>query len=478
MKVKVNATQSNKKNILTLLEEMGCSLPCNCHGAHQCNGQRYCFDCSMIPTAPLEVELPATSQQIHSVALENLIPVKGPGDTLLIDLGTTTVALALIHRESGELRQSATFANPQSRYGSDVIARIQAASSGKGKELQASIRKQLEQEVTLLCQRNYQQPETIQACYIGGNTTMIHLLLGYDCTPLGHSPFAIQKNSPAPILFQACLVQFAPWISAFVGGDICAGLYACPMTRSQKTTLFVDLGTNGEMVLSHQGTFYTAATAAGPALEGNGLSCGCPGISGAIRRVSLRRLRPALETIDNLLPIGICGSGAISLCAELLRHEYLTCEGILTDRFPSEGLLLFGNSQEGSIRFTADDLRNVQLAIAAIAAGIDTLAQKAHILTSDIEQVYLGGGFGFYLSMDDCEALGLFSDIPVSRVKAMGNTCLRGLYQWAVSSFSLNVPSSCVSLNLAESSYFQKQFVYHMTYPDSDPRIANRKGNL
>lgn len=475
MKVRVNATHSNQKNILTLLEEMGCSLPCNCHGTHPCSGQQYSFDCSMIPTAPLEVELPAASRQIHSVALEDLVSVKGPGDTLLIDLGTTTVALAFIHSGSGELRQSAAFANPQIRYGADVIARIQAASSGKSEALQSCIQKQLEQEITLLCQKNHQPTEAIQSCYIGGNTTMIHLLLGYDCSSLGHSPFTIQERSPAPITYESCLVHIAPWISAFVGGDICAGLYACSMTKSKQTTLFVDLGTNGEMVLFHQGTCYTAATAAGPALEGSGLSCGCPGIPGAIRRVSLRRLRPALETIDNLLPVGICGSGAVSLCAELLRHGYLTSDGILTDRFPSGGLLLFGNSQENSIRFTADDLRNVQLAIAAIAAGIDTLAQEAQILTSEIEQVYLGGGFGFYLSLADCETLGLFSDIPVSRVKAMGNTCLRGLYQWAVSSVPLAIPSTCVSLNLAESSYFQEQFLHHMTYPGSGPAVSDRK---
>lgn len=464
MKVRVYATHNNEKNILTLLEEMGCSLPCNCHGAHQCSGQQYSFDCSLVPKAPLEVSLPAASQQIHSVALEDLIPVRGPGDTLLIDLGTTTIALALIDRESGQLRQSASFANPQIRYGADVIARIQAASSGKGGVLQTCLRERLEQETALLCQKNGQQPAAIQSCYIGGNTTMIHLLLGYDCSPLGRSPFTIRESSPAPFLYQSCLVHIAPWISAFVGGDICAGLYACRKMKDKDASLFVDLGTNGEMVLLHHNTYYTAATAAGPALEGNGLSCGCPGIPGAIRQVSLRRLRPALETIDNVLPIGICGSGAISLCAELLRHGYLTHDGVLTDRFPSEGLLLSGSAQNTSILFTAEDLRNVQLALAAIAAGIDTLAQEAQILPSQIEQVYLGGGFGFHLSMEDCETLGLFSDIPVSRVKVMGNTCLRGLYQWAVSSVPVDVPSGCRSLNLAENPNFQKYFLSHMTY--------------
>ena len=465
MKVHVNASQDNKKNILTLLEELGYSLPCNCHGTHRCSGQNYSFDCAMVPTAPVEVELLPSPHEISSIALENLPLRKGPADTLLIDLGTTTIALALIQQENGKLRQTAVFANPQIRYGMDVIARIQASSSGAGKEMQHCMKEQLEKEILLLCQRNHQKPSDLVCCFIGGNTTMIHLLMGYDCGSLGHSPFTIQQTSPTPFWYGSCLVKIAPWISAFVGGDILVGLSACQMLQPRQATLFVDLGTNGEMVLSHNGTLYTAATAAGPALEGSGLSCGCPGIPGAIRKVRLRRLHPSLETIDNQLPIGLCGSGAISLCAELVHRQYVTEEGILTDRFPTNGILLSHTRKGEHLRFTASDLRNVQLAIAAIAAGIDTLLKEAGLLPSEIQQLYLGGGFGFFLSLEDCDTLGLFSQIPVSRIKALGNTCLRGLYQWSVIDETLEIPKKCISLNLADSSYFQEQFVHHMAFP-------------
>ncbi len=464
MKIRVNANQNNKKNILTLLEELGYSLPCNCHGAHRCSGHTYPFDCSLIPSAPLEVELPNADNQITGIALEKLSPKKGPADTLLIDLGTTTIALALIHQKSGELRQAATSANPQIRYGSDVIARIQAASAGALSELQSCIQNHLEQEITQLCRKNQQEPSDLKFCYIGGNTTMIHLLMGYDCSSLGHSPFSIQYPSPEPFYHHSCLVTIAPWISAFVGGDITAGISACNMSDSPAASLFVDLGTNGEMVLHHQNTFYTAATAAGPALEGGGLSCGCAGISGAIQSVSLKRLRPVLNTIGNQLPTGLCGSGAISLCAELLRHEYITSDGVLTARFPREGILLAHNTQGRALTFTPDDLRNVQLAVAAIAAGIDTLLHQAGLSPSEISTLYLGGGFGFHLNLEDCSTLGLFSQIPVSRIKTMGNTCLRGLYKQAVTGALQVVPESCLSLNLAKSSYFQKQFIHHMTF--------------
>lgn len=465
MKVHIDAGPDNKKNILTLLEELGCPLPCNCHGTRRCSGKNYSFDCSMIPSSPMDVDLPSFSRKIRGIALEDLIPGAGPADTLLIDLGTTTIALALICQENGRLRQATSFANPQIHYGADVIARIQAASSGSGEEMQRCIKEQLENEVLLLCKRNHQEPSEIGLCFIGGNTTMIHLLFGYDCRSLGHSPFTIQEKSPVTFFYGSCLVKTAPWISAFVGGDITAGLFSCQMLQLRQTALFIDLGTNGEMVLSHDETCYAAATAAGPAFEGSGLSCGCPGISGAIRKVTLRRLRPALETIDNRLPVGLCGSGAISLCAELVRHHMITKEGILTNRFPPEGILLAYDSQGGPLRFTADDLRNVQLAVAAIAAGIDTLLKEAKLSPSKIDRLYLGGGFGFFLSLEDCETLGLFSRIPISRIEPLGNTCLRGLYHWAVTGETLESPKKCISLNLADRPYFQEQFVHHMTFP-------------
>ena len=465
MKVLIKADKNNKKNILTLLEEQGYSLPCNCQGTHRCNGKNYSFDCSLVPTSPLEVELSDTSHSIQSVALENMRPKTGLADTLLIDLGTTTLALALIDSETGALRQSTTSANPQISYGADIIARIQASYSGSLPDMQTCIQHHLEKETAHLCHKNHQEITSLRFCYIGGNTTMIHLLMGYDCSSLGHSPFTIQMPLPEPFTRGNCLVTIAPWISAFVGGDITAGLSACKLPESRSTALFVDLGTNGEMVLCHKGSVYTAATAAGPALEGGGLSCGCPGIPGAIRSVQLRKLRPVLDTISNQLPTGLCGSGAISLCAELLRKQYITKTGVLNNLFPPEGILLAQNPKGNSLRFTADDLRSVQLAIAAIAAGIDTLLQEAGLASSDVETLFLGGGFGFHLSLSDCETLGLFSDIPLSRIKVMGNTCLQGLYHWAVSQTAPTTPLNCISLNLAESSFFQKHFIQHMVFP-------------
>ena len=195
---------------------------------------------------------------------------------------------------------------------------------------------------------------------------MIHLLFGYDCTSLGHSPFTIKAPSPEPLSIGNCTVYTAPWISAFVGGDITAGLLSRHLPSSGENALFLDLGTNGEMVLGHKENSIPAATAAGPAFEGNGLSCGCPGIPGAISHVVLRNLFPSLTTINNAHPIGICGSGAISLCAELLRKHYVTSDGVLTEKFKTDGIVLSKSPDGKSITFLPEDFRSIQLAIAPL----------------------------------------------------------------------------------------------------------------
>lgn len=472
MQITINTGTANTKTIPDLLEEMGYSLPCNCHGGHHCDGKNYPFDCSLVPKEPMTISLPDSPQKtLQGIALEDRITVPGPADTLLIDLGTTTIALALIDRSTGDVRQTLVFPNPQRQYGSDVIARIHASLHGKRSQLKHMVTEALTHQVSALCQKNHQSLSGLSRCFIAGNTAMIHLLMGYDCTPLSRSPFLLEQASPGPFYYKDCKIYVLPWFSAFVGGDITAGMYACHMEVSpscgKAASLLIDLGTNGEMLLCHKGCYYSTATAAGPAFEGNGLSCGCPGIPGAISRVRLMPLRPALTTIDHRLPVGLCGSGAISICAELLRQGYVTKEGILTDRFPAGGILLGYSPSRTALYFLPEDFRHIQLSVAAIAAGIDTLAREADISPADISSVYLGGGFGFYLEPDACERLGLFSSIPASHIRPMGNTCLRGLFRYACHTEDTPLPSppSTHIVSLADYPYFQKQFISHMTYP-------------
>lgn len=466
MSLTIQADTANQKNIPSLLEEMGYSVPCNCFGAHRCNGARYPFDCSLIPKAPVTIDWEPEQYDIQGLSLDSLPLSDGVGDTMLIDIGTTTVAFALISRTEKKLHRRSTIENPQRRFGADVIARIHSSCRGNGEQLQAVLIQAIKSETSRLCSNNSQTEETITKCYIGGNTTMIHLLFGYDCTPLSRSPFNIRQTLPERFCLQQCEIHIAPWFSAFVGGDICAGLYACRLWKTKETCLFLDLGTNGEIVLSHSGTHYATSTAAGPAFEGGNLSCGCASVPGAVSQVVLRRMNPQLKTIGNKLPIGLCGSGAISLVAELLRKGYVTNEGILTEKFPPQGIHLATTASGTKLLFTADDLRNIQLAVAAIAAGIDTLLHEAGIVSSDVSRIYLGGSFGFHITGEDCQTLGLFSSLDCHSLQPVGNSCLQGLYRCATEDIDLSVTHDVVTINLAESNYFQQQFLTHMKFPD------------
>lgn len=467
MKITVPADAANNKNILTLLEEMGYELPCNCGGRKLCPGTNYAFDCSLIPHEPTTILLSEPHGAVHGISLENKPLVPGHADTLLIDLGTTTVALVLIDKKSGALRQTCVFSNPQRILGADVISRIQASCSGSERELASLIQDAITRECTLLCKKNNQSGEDITSCLIGGNTTMIHLLMGYSCRPLAASPFVPEQNTPAPFVIQNATVRILPWLSAFVGGDITAGVVACHLASEKKTSLLIDLGTNGEMVLAHKNELYTASTAAGPALEGASLSCGCAAIPGAISHVRLRRNHAVTNTIDNKLPVGLCGSGAFSLLAELLRNGLLQKDGVLADSFPEEGIFL-GTAKTGKkLLFTAQDLRELQLAVAAVGAGIDTLCHEAKISSDEIEAIYVGGGFGMFLDTEDCILVRMLPDIPAERIVPKGNTCLQGLYELAAKAdddFSCLFSLPHHSVNLANHEYFKKQFLLHMTY--------------
>lgn len=467
MLISISADSTNSKNIPALLQEMGYSIPCNCHGAHLCNGTRYPFDCAYIPKSPLTIDWNPQPNTIHGLSLETFSPEDGEGDTMLIDIGTTTIAFALISQKDGKLRQRSAIENPQRCFGADVIARILASCEGKGKQLQTVLIQAIQTETARLCNNNNQKKEAITSCYVAGNTTMIHLLMGYDCAPLSHSPFIVEQHTPVSLTYQQCKVFISPWLSAFVGGDICAGLYACHMWETEETSILLDLGTNGEIVLSHNRIQYVTSTAAGPAFEGGNLHCGCASISGAISQVALRRLQPKLTTIDNKLPIGLCGSGAISVCSELLRKGFVTKDGIFTEQFPTDGLLLSLSATGTKIVFTKEDFRNIQLAVAAIAAGIDTLLYEAGITSPDVSSLFLGGGFGFHIAAEDCRTLGLFSSLDYESIHPLGNCCLQGLFRIATEELPLSIPRPVVPVNLAEHDYFQKQFLTHMHFPDS-----------
>ena len=474
MEIKLNVNSDNTKNILDLLEEQGISLPCNCHGENLCGGSRYSFPCGMIPKEPITIPLPESSsiEKMEGIDLMQTPNLSIMPDTLLIDLGTTTIAMVYYHSKQGSTFFSEVFANPQIPYGADVISRIKyAVEHPENSILHNALIASLKEHISsFLCR----YPDIhLKQCLIGGNTTMIHLLLNLSLRDMTGVPFTPAQIKNFSFSYKDVNVSILPWLSAFIGGDITAGILSLSFDKRNDTCLLADLGTNGELVLCHKGRLFTASTAAGPALEGGGLSHGCPAIPGAISEVSLRGLLPRIRTIGNKLPSGICGSGAISLLAELLSHGFMDTKGILSDKFPENGITLARSTSGTSILFTANDIRQMQLAIAAIAAGIDTLCHEAGISTHSIDSLFLAGGLGYFLPLEKAASLGMFCDIKRERIHCVGNSCLNGLAKLSkegntMSQIQSHLKELTTEVSLAENSYFQSSYIAHMSYPSDD----------
>lgn len=470
MEITVHAAPGNKTNILDLIEKQHqIALPCNCHGANTCGGKQYDFPCSLIPKEDMTVSIPE-QKNFSGLSLETAQTPEYLPDALLIDLGTTTVAMVWYNTEHRTVFYSEVFPNPQLPFGADVISRIKYDVEPAHKHtLKNIICEELSERYDAVIARH--KNICLRTCLIGGNTTMLHLLCGLSLKGMTGVPFS--PCSDLSMSFERksgdTEVILLPWLSAFIGGDILSGMLYLDFDKRSDTCLLADLGTNGELALLYKNQIYTAGTAAGPAFEGGGLTDGSPAVPGAVCDVTLSRGMPRLQTIGNKLPTGICGSGAISILSELLSGGYMDSAGILTSKFPEEGLVICKRMGQKDVIFTADDVRQMQLAIAAIGAGIDTLCHKAGIQLAQIGHLYLAGGLGHHINIQKAALTGLFSDTSLSNVTAVGNSCLHGLAALSSSSHLLwertkSIRQISKAITLADDDFFQKQFIRHMTY--------------
>ena len=356
---------------------------------------------------------------------------------IAIDIGTTTIAMQLLSLESGDRIATYSVINHQRSFGADVISRIKASTEGKKAELQASIQQDLSQGIRQVVKKAAEagvSTEQITEVAIAGNTTMIHLLMGYDCKSLGEYPFTpvnidliegTYKEILADDYLQAS-VRIVPGISTFVGGDITAGLFSCNVDRQEEYSLLIDLGTNGEMALGNKDKIIVTSTAAGPAFEGGNIEWGVGSLEGAIAGVKIVDGKAEVRTIGDKAPIGICGTGVIETVAELIKAELVDETGCLDDDYFDEGYPLAETENGEEIVFTQQDVREVQLAKAAVRAGIETLFLRYGINKEQISHVYLAGGFGFKLDCQKAVEIGMIPAELAERIEAVGNSSLGG----------------------------------------------------
>lgn len=461
----------------------------------------YRLACQSYPTGVYEIEIPQKEEEIEVLSgweekketlgecrkAENSTHGRNcaerseqAGYGICMDIGTTTLAAVLVDLTAQEECQTAVSVNHQRAYGSDVLSRISASNSGKKWEIQRCIRQDLQKLIRELLQKEKITEQQIQRIVIAGNTTMCHLLRGFSCETLGVAPFlpvdlSWMEGSAADFLGMKELdtkVVILPGISAFVGADIMAGIAKMNMHRSEGYHLLLDIGTNGEMVLGNCRHMYVTSTSAGPAFEGGNISCGMAGIPGVISHVFMEETGKAGfqvigeadgENKKKQQAIGICGTGMIDLVYELRKHQMIDEHGTYSDLYFDTGYEL-----AGKVKFTQNDIREIQMAKAAIRAGVDILVKKAGIAFDEVDDCYLAGGFGTKIDITKAAGIGLIPKELEVKTIPVGNTVLAGTKEVLLGRISKDelekIQTMADVINLAEENDFEEMYLSYMDF--------------
>ena len=382
---------------------------------------------------------------VDSGISSSLSPAPSNHIGVAVDIGTTTLAAYWYDLTCGQLIDQRSSANPQRIFGADVISRIERAMAGDLMQLSAVLRRGI---LELL-------PEKWDRLVLTGNTTMLYTLCGHNPEPLSHAPFIADHTYG----YEKDGVILAPCFSAYVGADLstaalAAGLWKDGRLALDKPTLLLDAGTNGEILLAANGHLYGCATACGPAFEGSQISCGLPSVPGAICHV-----KPdfSVETIGGKPPKGYCGSGILDVTAALLDSELLDETGFL-DEWPEEATAL--------PELTQKDIREIQLAKSAIAAGCDALMHAAGV--TELDTIYLAGGFGSQLNVESARRIGLIP--PARNTVAIGNGAGYGaallLLDPSLLNDLLSMKAQFELVELASDPYFSEAFMKHRYFPE------------
>lgn len=412
-----------------------------------------------------------------------------------IDIGTTTVTLWLVDLIRGRVGAQVAEYNGQIARGEDVISRIvYAAKDGGQQELRQKVLETLNKLVQIAAARAKIEPSNVVKAVVAGNTTMMHLLLGIPPASIRLSPFIPVVND-VPLLtarevgLQICsdaCVDCLPGVASYVGADITAGVLSSGLDRAENLSLFLDVGTNGEMVLGNRDWLVTCACSAGPAFEGAGVMHGMRATDGAIEEVWIhsQTLEPTYRVIGGGKPRGICGSGLISLLSEMFITGLLDKAGNVNLQAPSprvragehggEYVIAWASeSQTGEdLVITRVDTDNLLRAKAAIYAGFTVLAENVGVSLDTSEKVLIGGSFGKYINVEKAVQIGLLPDLEWSRFEFLGNTAVRGAYyallDWRQRERIGEIARRMTYVELSADNSFYEAFTSALFLPHTD----------
>ena len=417
-----------------------------------------------------------------------------------IDIGTTTVTMVFTDLTTGKLLAKGSSGNGQIRYGADVINRIieSGRPGGKAKLQNAIIKETLNPIIANLCKSSGISARSILRLSIGSNTTMNHLLLGVDAEPVRMEPYIpsffswdgllagdlkLPANPLAPVLI-------APNIGSYVGGDITAGTLASGIWDKDEMSLFIDLGTNGELVFGNRDFLMSCACSAGPAFEGGDISCGMRATDGAVEACTIDKvtMEPTFDIIGEpgQKVVGICGSGIIDMISELFRCGIINAKGL----FAREGkrvkrdehgmgryVVAFAEESETGreVSLNEVDIDNFIRAKGAIFSAIDTLLQSVDMTVDMIDKVYVAGGIGSGINMHNAVNIGMFPDVELEKFQYIGNSSLTGAYAMVVSDEANakchEVAANMTYLELSTYPGYMDSFVAACFLPHTDARL-------
>ena len=419
---------------------------------------------------------------------------------LAIDIGTTTVSAVLMDLKTGKLLAKGSGGNGQIRYGADVINRIvEQGRPGGVERLQKAIVEETLQPLTrALCRSAGVEAERILRCCVASNTTMNHLLLGVDADPVRMEPYiptffrwdGLKASDIRLLANPDARVVLAPNIGSYVGGDITAGTLTSRIWDKDEFSLFIDLGTNGEIVFGNRDFMMSCACSAGPAFEGGDISCGMRATDGAVEAVTIDRetLEPVLSIVGKpgQKPVGICGSGIIDVIAELYRTSAISAKGhfvrenrrILRDEHGmGRYVLAFGSESDTGreIAITEVDIECFIRAKGAIFSAIHIMLSSLDMDVSVLEHIYVAGGIGSGINMDNAVRIGMFPDVDRELFTYIGNSSLAGAYALTLSTAAeekvQQLASNMTYLELSTEPRYMEEFVAACFLPHTDREL-------
>lgn len=402
---------------------------------------------------------------------------------LAVDLGSTKIAAYLLDLQNGAVLASTGRVNPQTAFGEDVVSRIAYANRGETQrqQLQQVLIETINQAAEELCHQADASPDQICDCVVVGNTVMHHLLCGLPVSSLGSTPYspvsteslAIPASQLGLNFAAGALIYLPPIIAGYVGADHVAALQSTFISTDTHTRILIDIGTNTEISLAHNGQIYCCSCASGPAFEGAHIHDGMRALPGAIERVEVQEDgRTVIQTIDALPPVGLCGSGILSAIAELRKAGIIDQRGAVRWQGKKDFPLVEAkDSAHGrEILISRSDVHEIQLAKGAIRAGIEVLLNKASITPASVDEWIVAGAFGTYLNLQDAIRIGMFPSQPLVRFTQVGNAAGAGARQMLRSADERKKAEALISsvhyVELTNEPGFQEIYIQALYFPD------------